>query len=369
MTGVGTSWEDTYDRVPTGRTREGVCEAMTYHLTAGRLNPSVAHTIPGHRTFSDRAVDVYTPHPDDVARATRAYEQLAASLAPPARVAAAAYWAALSSAHWALEWNLARWLGAPLGLPAALQGKLARCSGLVLAALRLLDDLADGELESSAVWLPFAEALLEGSLGTLRRSIPEDDPFWANVQHELGAWRAEQRRGGFSTPSPAADAGRLAAPGRPLLLAAGAVYRLAGAGLPTVGLTEALQAYLAASVLLDHWKDWPRDLAGGRPNLFVSSLLGPVQPKSPALTKAHLWTAIAWRKPYQKYGERIEAELQRAARLSRAEGFDKLAGYLAALRSDVQQQVHAMRASARAGLGLIERHIFDPDGTPTEAPT
>jgi hypothetical protein len=164
-----------------------------------------------------------------------------------------------------------------MGLSGDDVSSLTLANAFGLAAVRLLDDLVDGDIDEDAA---AALVLLPTALHQLwmQRYVVlfgRDAEFWRHVQRFLGQW-LEATYGATEAPStPFAsfddeDFRHLAHRGAPLKACAVAACMLAEQRALIEPLIECLDHLLAGAVLLDQVKDWAADLAAYRYNLFVA---------------------------------------------------------------------------------------------------
>ena len=219
----------------------------------------------------------------------------------------------LAPERWTLEWRLPWWVGRSFGLDAALCLELSVSSVLGLAAIRLRDDVADGELDGTvpAAATAWSEMLLDAALETYRPRLPSSSEFWPFVTSVLGP------------ASPAAvgaelDGTDLASRGAPLKVPAFAVCRLAGRSEAFPSLERCLDHALTALVLYDHAADWEADLDAGRPNAFTG----------PATTRPEALVALMSAGVVRPHFARIEAELAAAGTIAAELGIQPLAQHL-----------------------------------------
>jgi hypothetical protein len=163
--------------------------------------------------------------------------------------------------RWGLEWQLPWWLAQGFGLSERVARDLVVGSVLGLVAIRLEDDLLDGDLEPAdrIGARRLAPAALHAALAVFGRHVPMASPFWAVVDQRLAEWR---------TASPAAAS---TARGAPLKVPALAACLLAGRADAWSTVDRCLEHALAALVAYDQVRDWEADLAAGRWNAFVAA--------------------------------------------------------------------------------------------------
>lgn len=181
--------------------------------------------------------------------------------------------------RWRLEWSLPVWLGKAVGLHPEIVAGVVRSTVMGLGAIRLEDDLADGEVapEEIAGARVLLAVLFDAAIQPYRAMFDDRSPFWAELDRRMDEWRAAARDG-TATPANlgadgrAGDAGRLAARGAPLHIPACAVCLAADRPELYPALGRSLDHVLEAEVLYDHAADWQADLEAGRWNAFVVAM-------------------------------------------------------------------------------------------------
>jgi hypothetical protein len=241
-----------------------------------------------------------------------------------------------------------------------------------LASIRLLDDLADGEVADGDAVAANAvgAALYRAAIAPYRRLFPEASRFWRHLERCMAIWQAssgdtaagaDSQRGDDTAAGP--DTARLAARGAPLKISALAVCLLTGRQRAFPILDRCLDHALAGLVLYDDLGDWRSDLAAGRWNAFVASAAGEAASFDNVLLAMLTGEAVA------THVARIAAETRRAAALANDAGVVPLAEHLRASALRTEQQGTALQAHYR---DLAERAArllgLSPSDRPLDRP-
>jgi hypothetical protein len=176
--------------------------------------------------------------------------------------------------QWRLEWCLPWWLGETFGVEPAIRTELCVSNLLGLGAIRLTDDLADGELApADAEAAPaLIAALHAASRATYDRLFATASPMWPIFAARLAAWReatAARLRDRFD-PDDADAVHSLATRGAPLQIGASAIALLCGRDDAIPMIDDCLDRALSAHVMYDDFADWRDDVDAGRSNVFVA---------------------------------------------------------------------------------------------------
>lgn len=174
----------------------------------------------------------------------------------------------LTPDRWRLEWNLPWWIGRAFGLDPIVAGDLGVSNVLGLAAIRIRDDLADGEVAERDVEAArdVSDALMEAALAPYRRHFDAGTPFWRRFDQLMTVWGE-----GEGTTRP--DASRSASSiGAPLHVGAMAACLLTERADAIPDVAAIVDDAIESLVLDDHVADWEADVAAGRWNAFVASL-------------------------------------------------------------------------------------------------
>ncbi|MCJ7825284.1 MAG: hypothetical protein MUP44_10320, partial [Anaerolineales bacterium] len=234
---------------------------------------------------------------DDLARMRRSYLQLLITEPDPIQAYGQQLFARIAVPNWSVEWNLPRWLGDALGLSEAQQRQLVAATVFGLGYVRLHDDRRDGEAASGSGEISRRLELLlkQAAESELRALLGEHRWFWEQYQRDLGHWHQASRNAQLLTNVFEVNPGsliQLGDIGAPLLIVCAAGYALQTGKQSLELLTTPVRHYLAAVVLYDHLKDWQEDLAAGRPNLFITAMLGATAgDKDPEEIRAALYQA------------------------------------------------------------------------------
>jgi hypothetical protein len=250
--------------------------------------------------------------------------------------------ARLASPNWQMEWGLPRWLAESRGLPQTVCTCLVEANVLGLGYVRLTDDCSDGQAgplgpEAS---MRLAQALYHEAIATYERLIGPHEWFWGRLDRLLAEWRSAGIQAlsvdAFRATHTEIQGLRLL--GAPLQICIAAVCALAGEENQFDRLAAPINNYLVASVLIDHMSDWGDDLAGGRPNLFVRTLLGDQPPVSRIdESKRRMAEAMLDQGRLGTYLGLALGELRDAISASRLERLDPLTEYLCLLERETQE--------------------------------
>ena len=253
----------------------------------------------------------------------------------------------LDPARWPLEWHLPWWLGRELALQPDIARDLVVSNILGLAAIRLRDDLRDGDLKGTdehAASLVSA-ALYEAAVQTYRSLFEPTSELWAELALRMAEWQSACDDG-TAPPDLDADADGLthflARRGAPLKISAFAVCLLAGRTDVYGRVARYLDHVLAAMVLFDHVCDWQDDVAAGRWNAFVAAVsTTPQSLTNRERNRSDVLVALLAQAPVATYLERISIQLDRAAETAAQLEMTLLVGHVAAIREQID--AHAAR--------------------------
>lgn len=181
--------------------------------------------------------------------------------------------------NWSVEWNLPHWLGAG-SLTEDQERRLVTANVLGLGFIRLHDDRQDGEQLSTdhAAGLRLEGLLLEAAKNEYTELLGDSAWFWEQFDRHMQSWEQMMRSSSswilgldFESISPT----HLSDIGAPLLISCDAICSLTGKTSRYSDFQAPVRHYLAAAVLFDHLKDWQEDLAAGRANIFIETMLAP----------------------------------------------------------------------------------------------
>jgi hypothetical protein len=183
---------------------------------------------------------------------------------PRLEALASRHLARLTPDRWTIEWHLPSWLGRRFDLQPALVEALTWSNVLGLLAIRLEDDLDDGDVPRNEVDDTGALARLafEAAVAEYRMWFDDGSPIWPFLERSMAEWRA------------GATGTALSARGAPLKIAGYACCVAAGRLDVWPRLEPSLEGAVTALVLYDQFCDWEADLAAGRWNAFVATVLG-----------------------------------------------------------------------------------------------
>lgn len=239
----------------------------------------------------------------------------------------------LDPARWTLEWLLPLWLGSRLGLDGDVARQLVVSNVMGLAALRLQDDLVDGEIAGDQVGnaTVLSAALYDEAIATYHAHFSRASSFWPVLAGYMAEWRAITE-GSATGRCEEPTVRSLARRGAPLKISAFAACLLAERADLFPAIETCLDHALAALVLHDHARDWQEDLAAGRWNAFVARLSGhPQSPEHRDQNRSAVLMAMMTSRATGRYFARIERESRRAAGLADRLGLRLMAAHLRVL--------------------------------------
>lgn len=268
----------------------------------------------------------------DVQRIAAACERRLAARCPRDVDLAVRTLARLTPDRWTLEWHLPRWLAASLGLDGRLADELVQSNVLGLVAIRLEDDLLDGEVSPSDLGAArrICAAAFDDALDVYRRRLPASSPFWPMLDRTMAAWRLESRR--IEGP------GELAALGAPLKAAAFGICLLATRPDAWPRLERCLELALSALVRYDHISDWEADLAAGRGNAFVANISARPGRAGPGAQSAATLLALLTTDVARHEFAAIEADARSAARIAESLAVAPLSAFLMRYADEVASE-------------------------------
>ena len=271
---------------------------------------------------------------DEIARISAVAVTRARGSLPDDAQLAAAVIDRLQPPRWTLEWHLPRWLGDAFGVDTVVVDDLVVANVLGLAALRLADDLIDGEVPAPdlAGATRLTGALYEEAIGIYRDHFAADSPVWVAIRRAMRRWRAG------TTASAPGGAGaavgrswerqRLARRGEPLKICVSALCLLGGRETDLPSLLAAVEHALAAWVLYDDALDWEDDLEAGRANAFVNALLRAAPGDLSDDVRAEVLVAMLTNDALERYYRRIEREAKRSASVANELGLTEFAEHV-----------------------------------------
>lgn len=210
--------------------------------------------------------------------------------------------------RWQIEWYLPWWLGEAYGLDRDISCQFVLSNVLGLAAVRLEDDLADGDHPETTRLCArsLSTALVNAALAIYQPYFHPDSVFWTKTHASLACWQAAAMQ-----PLPpsvdqfdpadqnaltflsAAQTFFLKQLGAPLKVGALAVCLLTRQENAFEQLNAALDHAFIAAVLYDHAMDCHADLDAGRWNFFVAAV-SPFSQTAPFLLENHSRIVQAW---------------------------------------------------------------------------
>ena len=273
----------------------------------------------------------------DVSAISAAFVRRSTALCPDQAGFAQRLIADLQPIRWKLEWYLPWWLGQSLGVDPDVVREIVLGNVLGLAALRLRDDQADGEIapadrDNAHV---LSAALYGEAVGVYQNQFPPGSPFWPSFAKAMSQW---ERATDAHAPNSAAASGTrprasrfhvIARRGAPLKVCATALCLLGDRGDIIPSLHVALDHALAAWVLFDDANDWEADLAAGRWNAFVARLAkAPQDPSRRDENRAAVLIAMLSNDLVRGYYAAIGREAVRAAAISDQLGLRPFSAHL-----------------------------------------
>lgn len=247
----------------------------------------------------------------------------------------------LTPDRWTIEWRLPSWLGRRLDLVPELVEALVRSNVLGLLAIRLEDDLEDGDVppgERRNARALAALALDEAVLA-YRAWFDDGSAVWPFMERSLAAWRA-------------GSAGlELAARGGPLKIAGYACCLHAGREDLWPALERSLERGVTALVLYDQFCDWEADVAAGRWNAFVAAVVGADQEHARGdRTRAAVLTAMLTRPVVEAHFDAAVSMATEAATLAADVDVPELVAFLTSWAARTAEQgTYAADHYQRAG--------------------
>jgi hypothetical protein len=271
---------------------------------------------------------IATPMPDAVAISEDILRRLAED-EPRLEGLARCQLTRLGPDRWTIEWHLPWWLGRRFDLEPRLVETLLRSNVFGLLSIRLQDDLEDGEVAPDEIAdtrslanRAFAEALIG-----YRARFDEGSPIWPFLDRSMADWRS------------GAAGADLAARGAPLKIAAYACCLSANRLDLWPELERSLDGAVTALVRYDQFCDWEVDLAAGRWNAFVATVIdGDQTPARADRNRAAVLTAMLTRDVVREQFHAAVRGAEEAAALAAAIGISELAAFLTAWASRTTEQ-------------------------------
>lgn len=270
--------------------------------------------------------------------------------------------------RWEIEWFLAWWLGQASGLDQTIARDFVLSSVLGLAAIRLQDDLADGDVAAgeTASAAELAHAWYDAALETYRHYFSPASEFWTHVDACMIASRAASGRIkdlNLTDLSPLRQiknpcAQLIAQLGAPLKIPAHAVCKITGFARVNE-LERLLEHIVVAAVLHDHVVDCDDDLRAERWNLFVAAV-SPFSQNRATLETNRARVAQAWMKGEtpRAYFQLIAYHIARAQQLNRALEIQGIAAYLDGLHLTVWRTHDSFARAYREELTRAAQELF-----------
>lgn len=227
--------------------------------------------------------------------------------------------ARLTPDRWTIEWHLPSWLGRRFDLDEGFVEALVRSNVLGLLAIRLEDDIEDGEVPRSelADTRALAQLAFDGAVVEYAARFDDGSPIWSFLERSMAEWRA------------GASGMELATRGAPMKIAGYACCLHADRLDFWPTLERSLDGAVTALVLYDQFCDWEVDLAAGRWNSFVASVVGAEQePARRDRDRAAVLTAMLTRRVVREHFDRAVRTATDAATLAADLEVTELAAFL-----------------------------------------
>ena len=247
--------------------------------------------------------------------------------------------------RYALEWNLPWWIGRALGVDASTCERLSLGNVIGLVALRLSDDLEDGDVaaEDVASARRLSDGLLAAALASYHSLFPPSSPLWPRLDAWLAEWHEATRIGASSH-----RATQLTARAAPVKASAYGACLIHGRGELFVTLESALDNALQAMVLFDHLVDWQHDIQAGRWNAFAAHALGkPRGGGDAAVRTTGVYRALLTGNALEAYINEIDSNMRRAIEVVGDLGLTSLEEHLSQLDERMKEHSQALRTHYR----------------------
>jgi hypothetical protein len=266
-----------------------------------------------------------------------------------------AYLERLTPDRWTIEWRLPAWLAARFGLPGEIADALVESNVLGLLAVRLADDLADGEIESpaAAAVRALSDAALAAALQPYRELLPAESAFWPFLERTMADWQA------------GVDGPELLPRTAPIRIAAFACCELAARRDAWPAVEQTLDHAMAALVLYDHFFDWEADVAARRWNAFVASIAGDGATRGVPSVRARVVTAMLTQDVASAWFGRIAAEAAAAEDRAVELGLDPFAEWIRDWRAAASSQGADIAEHYRRVADRATRVMFPVGAAPT----
>ena len=248
---------------------------------------------------------------------------------PRLEALASRHLARLTPDRWTIEWHLPTWLGRRFDLEPALVAALTRGNVLGLLAIRLEDDLDDGDVPQAGVddTLALARLALEAAIGEYRVWFDDASPIWSFLERSIAEWRA------------GATGTALAARGAPVKIAGYACCLAAGRRDVWTSLERCLEGAVTALVLYDQFCDWEVDLAAGRWNAYVATVLASGRgPERPDRDRSAVLAAMLTRPVVREHFDTTVRTAGEAAAVAADLGVTELAEFLTSWAAGTTEQ-------------------------------
>jgi hypothetical protein len=261
--------------------------------------------------------------------------------------------ARLSPDRWTIEWNLPSWLGRRFDLDPRLVEALVRSNVLGLLSIRLEDDLEDGDVPRADITdvRALARLAFDAAVSEYEPWFDAASPVWSFLEQSMAEWRAGASGAGLS------------ARGAPIRIAGYACCVHAGRLDLWPKLEASLDHAVTGLVLYDQFCDWEIDLAAGRWNAFVATVVGIDQDRSRRdRDRAAVLTAMLTRGVVREHFDAAARMATDAATLAADLNVTELAAFLtswAARTSDQGAQVaeHYQHAGDQARRLLLGTRV------------
>ena len=242
--------------------------------------------------------------------------------------------------RYALEWHLSWWIGRAWGVAPEICAQLSLGNVVGLAALRLRDDLEDGEVgaENAVAARRLSDGLLQAALAIYGALFPPASPLWPRLDAWLAEWHDATRAG-----ASVAGATHLAARAAPVKASAYGACLIGGRGEAFSLIEGGLDSALQAMVLFDHLVDWQQDTQAKRWNAFVAHACGGSAGRSQPPRVRDVYRALLSQDVVGTYGDEIDTHMRRAVALMSDLDVPALEHHLVELNDQMKVHAQALR--------------------------
>lgn len=286
----------------------------------------------------------------DTNRVDHEFDHAVLSILPSSLVLARRVRERVGPDRYALEWNLPGWIGNSFRVQPSICARFTVANVIGLAALRLRDDIEDGDVDAQEVPAAslLSDGLLDASLSLYRELFPPTSPLWPRLTGWLSAWQAATREAASSE-----HADRLATRAEPMKISAYGLCLLAERSPLFPTIEACLDLTLEAMVLFDHLCDWQEDIEANRWNAFVTHVntVRPIANLGPT-GSTNVYVALLSTDAAATYADEIHERMGRAVALADDCDLVPLARHLSELDARIRDHSGALRTHYRV---LAER--------------